>query len=99
MKDRYPSDHSPLSLSQKYCHAISQKYSNLSGHVCLVNSFYGLDLPSTVPAHVVLTGPTARSGNDRRRETSDETLGIEKEGMETMAIVIEEKPRKYDTIQ
>ena len=81
---------------------ISQKYSNLSGHVCLVNSFYGLDLPSTVPAHVVLTGPTApRSGNDlSRRETSDETLGIEKEGMETMAsIVIEEKPRKYDTIQ
>lgn len=48
----------------------------LKRHVCLVNSFYGLDLPSTVPAHVVLTGPTApRSGNDlSRRETSDEKM-------------------------
>ena len=50
-----------------------------AGHVCLVNSFFGLDMPCALPANVILTGSTAaRSGKEKTalKETSDETLGL-----------------------
>lgn len=46
-------------------------------HVCLVNSFFGLDMPCALPANVILTGSTAlRPGRERiaLKETSDEKM-------------------------
>ncbi|CAJ1416386.1 unnamed protein product [Effrenium voratum] len=47
----------------------------LKTHVCLVNSFFGLDLAYDLPPHVVVTGSTAaRPSSTRRTETSDSRL-------------------------
>ncbi|CAJ1421937.1 unnamed protein product [Effrenium voratum] len=47
----------------------------LKTRVCLVNSFFGLDLAHDLPPHVVVTGSTAaRPSTTRRTETSDSRL-------------------------
>jgi len=46
----------------------------LKSHVCLVNSFYGLDMPCALPPNIIVTGSTAPRSNQEGLKTSDEKM-------------------------